>query len=476
MSRVHAKLTVIAASLAAFVVTTSAQTQITAPKNKYSPADDVKLGQEASQQVEKEMPVMHDAQINGYLEGIGRRLVESIPSEFKHPEFRYSFTGVNLKEINAFALPGGPMYINRGMIEKAHNEGEVAGVMAHELSHVALRHGTAQQTKATPFAVGQIAGQIAGAIIGGRTGAVIAQGSQFGIGTYFMKFSREYEKQADLLGTRIMAGAGYDPRDMANVFKTIEQESGPGGPQWMSDHPDPGNRYEYINQEARALHVTASPRRVTPEFQNAQSHLHSLSPAPSSEEVARNKNAGRTTGATGTSGATGATGAAPRTTNIARPDSRYTAYNEGNLFRVSVPSNWQQLADNNTVTFAPEGAYGSVNGNSVFTHGAEIGVSRQESHDLQTATGELIDALRQGNPRLSNPANYERSTVGGRQGLHTVLSNVSDATGGQEVIDVTTALLSDGSLFYVLGVAPREDYNGYSPIFRTIVKSIQLTK
>src|SRR3954462_1008642 len=172
------------------------------------------------------MPVMRDAQINDYLTAIGRRLAENIPPEFRHQEFHYSFTGVNLKEINAFALPGGPMFINRGMIEKAHNEGEVAGVMAHELSHVALRHGTAQQTKQTPYAVGSVAGQIAGAIIGGRTGSVIAQGSQFGIGTYFMKFSRDYEKQADILGSHIMARAGYDPRDMANVFQTIEKESG----------------------------------------------------------------------------------------------------------------------------------------------------------------------------------------------------------------------------------------------------------
>jgi predicted Zn-dependent protease len=296
------KSTLVAASLAAFVATTAAQTAIVTPKNKYSAADDVKLGQDAAQQVEKELPVMRDEQINGYLSGIGRRLVESIPREFQHPEFRYTFTGVNLKEINAFALPGGPMYINRGMIEKAHNEGEVAGVMAHELSHVALRHGTAQQTKATPFAIGQIAGQIAGAIIGGRTGGLIAQGSQFGIGTYFMKFSREYERQADILGSRIMAGAGYDPRDMANVFKTIQQEGGPGGPQWMSDHPDPGNRYSYINAEAQALRVPANPRRVTAEFQSVQAHLRSLAPAPSAEEVARNKNAGRTTGV----GATGA--------------------------------------------------------------------------------------------------------------------------------------------------------------------------
>src|SRR5215213_5751313 len=253
MFRMHAKSSVIAAVLAISVTSAAAQTKITAPKNKYSPADDVQLGREAAQQVEKEMPVMRDEQINSYLNSIGRRVVNAIPAEFQHPEFRYSFTGVNLREINAFALPGGPMYINRGMIEKAHNEGEVAGVMAHELSHVALRHGTAQQTKSTPFAIGQIAGQIAGAIIGGTKGAILAQGTEFGLGTVFMKYSREYEKQADLLGARIMAASGYDPRDMANVFKTIQKESGPGAPQWMSSHPDPGNRYEYINKEAQLL-------------------------------------------------------------------------------------------------------------------------------------------------------------------------------------------------------------------------------
>src|SRR3954462_2066484 len=136
------------------------------------------------------MPVMRDSQVNDYLTGIGRRLAENIPPEFRHPEFRYSFTGVNLKEINAFALPGGPMFINRGMIEKAKTEGEVAGVMGHEVRHVGLRHGTAQQTAATPYAIGSVAGQILGAIIGGTKGQIISQGSQFGIGTYFMKFSR----------------------------------------------------------------------------------------------------------------------------------------------------------------------------------------------------------------------------------------------------------------------------------------------
>jgi len=471
MSRVHVKSTLIAASLAAFVATAAAQTQVSAPKNKYSPADDVKLGREAAQQVEKEMPVMRDSQVNGYLDRIGQRLASNIPAEFRHPEFRYSFTGVNMKEINAFALPGGPMYINRGMIEKAHNEGEVAGVMAHELSHVALRHGTAQQTKATPYAIGQIAGQIAGAIIGGRTGSVIAQGSQFGIGTYFMKFSREYEKQADILGSHIMAAAGYDPRDMANVFRTIEKESGPGGPQWMSDHPNPGNRYDYINKEAQMLRVSNA-RRDTAEFQTVQGHLRGLSPAPSAEEVARNRNAGRNTGSG--SGSTG--DVRPNPGNVARPESRYTQYNEGNLFRVSVPSNWRELGSQNNVTFAPEGAYGSYEGQSVFTHGIEIGVQRNESHDLTTATNELIQGLQQSNPRLSRPGNYERGSMGGRQALHTALSNISDVTGGQEVVDIYTTLLSDGSLFYAIGVAPRDEYSNYGGHFRKVVSSIQFAR
>src|SRR5829696_5510154 len=302
MSRVRVNRALIAAVLAVSVVNASAQTKIVAPKNKYSPADDVKLGREAAQEVEKELPVMRDEQINSYLNSIGRRLANAIPPEFRHPEFRYSFTGVNLREINAFALPGGPMYVNRGMIEKAHNEGEVAGVVAHELSHVALRHGTAQQTKATPLAIGQIAGQIAGAIIGGTKGAIVAQGSQFGLGTIFMKYSRAYEKDADILGSRIMAAAGYDPRDMANLFRTIEKESGPGGPQWMSDHPNPGNRVEYINKEAQLLRVPPNPLRNTQGFQNAQAHLRSLPAAPSAEDVARNRNAGRTTGGGGAPG------------------------------------------------------------------------------------------------------------------------------------------------------------------------------
>ena len=446
------------------------QTKVTAPKNKYSPADDVKLGQEAAREVEQQVPVMRDDRINGYLNAIGRRLAENIPAEFRQPEFRYTFTGVNMKEINAFALPGGPMYINRGMIEKANNEGEVAGVMAHELSHVVLRHGTAQQTKATGFAIGQIAGQIAGAIIGGRTGQVIAQGSQFGLGTYFLKYGREYERQSDILGSRIMAAAGYDPRDMANVFRTIEKEGGAGGPEWMSSHPNPGNRYEYINREAQALRVVANPRRATPEFQQAQAQLRSLTPAMSAQEVARNRDAGRRT----SDGSVPDSGVEPD--GVARPNRRTTTYTEGDLFRVTVPSNWRELSSNNAVTFAPEGAYGTVGGQSVFTHGVEIGVARTDTTDLRAATEQLLQSLQQSNPRLSRPSGYVAASIGGRQAARTVLSNVSEATRAEERIDVTTTLLRDGSLFYVIGVAPAQEFDAYASVFRNVVRSIQLAK
>src|SRR5207302_7865397 len=139
---------------------------------------------------------------------------------------------------NAFALPGGPMYVNRGMIDAARNEGEMAGVMAHELSHVALRHGTAQATRAqTPSLLAGI-GAVAGAVLGGLPGAAVSQVSQLGAGVYLLRFSREYETEADLLGSQIMARAGYDPRDLANMFRTIERTSGGGGG-FLSDHPSP---------------------------------------------------------------------------------------------------------------------------------------------------------------------------------------------------------------------------------------------
>jgi predicted Zn-dependent protease len=258
----------------------AAQTKITAPKNKYTPQQDVEAGRQAAAEVRKQMPMLNDDRTEEYIQDIGERLSANVPGEFRHPEFRYSFDVVNLRDINAFALPGGPMFLNRGMLQAARTDDEVAGVMAHELSHVALRHGTLQAAKAQKFQLGALAGQVLGSIVGGRTGAVISQGSQFGLGTYFLKYSREYEREADLLGAQIMARAGYDPRQMANMFRTIQQRSGNNGPEWLSDHPDPGNRYAAINREATMLRVNGS-ADTGPAFDAVHAHLNRMSPAPS---------------------------------------------------------------------------------------------------------------------------------------------------------------------------------------------------
>src|SRR5687767_9844009 len=282
----HARLLPLLFLTVALVNPALAQTKITPDKNSYSPAQDVELGREAAAEAKKQLPMLNDGRVDDYVESVGARLAEAIPAEFRHPEFRYTFEVVNQKEINAFALPGGPMFLNRGMIEAASTEAEMAGVMAHEISHVALRHGTAQATKGQKFQVGAIAGQILGAIVGGAAGSVIAQGSQFGLGAYFLKYGREYERQADLLGAQILARAGYDPREMANMFRTIQEQGGRSGPEWLSSHPDPGNRYNAILKEASNLPVQG--RAGSPaEFNSVQARLRQMSPAPTAQQVAR---------------------------------------------------------------------------------------------------------------------------------------------------------------------------------------------
>lgn len=236
-------------------VGTLAQTPVSPPANKYTPEEDVQLGREADAEVRKSLRIWRDRSASEYVSELGQGLVRTLPQRFDYPQFDYAFTPVDAKEINAFALPGGPMYVNRGLIAAAGQEGELVGVMAHELAHVVLRHGTAQASKAEKYSFGALAGGILGAIVGGNAGRAISQGTQLGIGTYLLKFSREYERDADLLGAQLMAEAGYDPLDLARMFQTIEKSGGSRGPQWLSDHPNPGNRVEYIRAEARQLEV-----------------------------------------------------------------------------------------------------------------------------------------------------------------------------------------------------------------------------
>jgi hypothetical protein len=439
-----------------------AQTKIVAPRNSYSVAEDVKLGREASAEVRKELPMLNDGRVDEWVEDIGATLVRAIPAEFQHAEFRYTFDVINQKEINAFALPGGPMYLNRGMIEAAKTEGEVAGVMAHEISHVALRHGTAQATKGQGAAILGTLGQIGGAIIGGGLGQILSAGSQIGAGLKLMQYSREFESQADLLGAQILARAAYDPREMANMFRTIEKEGGGGGPQWMSSHPNPGNRYNAIMNESRTLRVQGNAN--TGQFQSIQARLDGMSPALTAEQIAR----GQKTGA-------GTVGGGTRTVRVDPPSNSYRTRNPSEFLRVAVPSNWDEVSGaRDGVTYAPDGAFfQGDNGGTAFTHGVQIGVT-QGTGNLQRDTQRLLNAFAQSNPNLRQQTSLQRDNLGGRNGYTTILSNVSEVTGQRERIALSTTQLRDGSLLYVVGVAPQSEAQTYDPAFRRVRQSVQI--
>jgi Zn-dependent protease with chaperone function len=446
-----------------------AQTDIKLPKNRYTPKQDVELGREAAAEVRKQYPIIHDERISTYLSRLGGRLIEAAPEHLKEPVYEYSFTPVNLKEINAFALPGGPMFVNRGMFDAAASEGEVTGVMAHELSHVLLRHGTANATKAqNPWLqLGQIAGVVGGAVVGGGAGSAIMQGSQFGLGTVLLRYSRDYEKQADLLGAQIMARAGYDPRALAHMFETIEREaksSGGSGPQWLSSHPDPGNRTQYINKEADAL--TLGPAADTSEFDSIKKAFASMPPGKSMSGVGKGGGASEPEGDAASVGTPGQP--------VPRPSSQYRDVSGGRVFRASVPADWTNLNSRSSIKVVPPNGYGQLNGQTVFSHGVEFGISKASSRDLGEATNAWLKSVGESNPdmRLDGPQRSVR--ISQRSAIASQLVNRSPL-GGQERIGVYTTFLSDGSLFYYLTVVPENDAAMFDDAFRRVGQSIRLT-
>ncbi|MDX6383359.1 MAG: hypothetical protein QOK48_932 [Blastocatellia bacterium] len=461
--------TLMAAAILLMPLSVFAQTRIVLHSNKYKLSDDVKLGRQAAAEADKQFPMLRDAEVNAYVERVGQRLVASIPAEFQHPEFRYYFKVVNARDINAFALPGGPMYVNRGMIEAARTEGEMAGVMAHELSHVALRHGTAQATKAGKYQLGAGIAGVLGTILGGPG---LGQVAQAPFALTFLKYSREYETEADILGARIMADAGYDPRDLANMFRTIEAQGGGGGG-FLSDHPSPANRYARINQEAQLLRVNNSVRD-TREFLAIKERLRGYPRAPSMAEIARSGNRYPDQGNDYPNGDRTDYPSAPRG-RVEYPSTRFRNYTVLGVARVSVPDNWQEISEQGSVWYAPNGAYGTTNGQAVFTHGANVGVFQTNSRNLQQATNEFLNSLQQGSSTLRARGSYQRTLVAGRNGLSISLSNSNEATGQPEIVNLVTTLLRNGELLYIISVAPERDYNNYQGTFQNILRSVQLT-
>nr|MDQ3805441.1 M48 family metallopeptidase [Acidobacteriota bacterium] len=219
--------------------------------NLFSPEQDVELGRQSAAQIAREVPLVGDEEVAGYVSRLGARLAAHAPGE----KFPYQFRVVSSREVNAFALPGGFIFVNAGTVAASRNEGELAGVVAHEIMHVALRHGTNQVSKAYLARAGL---GVLGALAGSDNpdlGRVIESVGGVGANVLFLKFGRAAERQSDLGGAQILAAAGYDPRDMAGFFETLAREGGQRLPEFLSDHPDPGNRVASINEVIPALEV-----------------------------------------------------------------------------------------------------------------------------------------------------------------------------------------------------------------------------
>ncbi len=434
-----------------------AQTRIDMPKNKYKVQEDVKLGNQAAAEIEKKFPILRDAEATNYVGRIGRRLVNAIPARFRQPDFDYRFKIVNASDLNAFALPSGPMYVNRGMIEAARNEGELAGVMAHEISHVALRHATAQATKQNSFGnqLGMLGMILGGAILGGEAGAQLGA---LGAMAWMTKYSRAYETQADILGSQIMADAGYDPQDLANVFKTIQAESKNSTPQWLSSHPDPGNRYQRISEEASHLNVSPNPIKITRDFERVQARLRAMPKAPTMAEIEK-----------GAAGNSNPTAGGRYTTNVPAPSSRTQRYS-GSGISFSYPSNWQRFDTSEGFMLAPEGAYGDQG----ITHGAMFGAMQVQSGDLSSANDEYIRSMLQENTYLRQQGSTTSSYIAGRQTLITRLRGTSPVTRRVESVTIYTLMVNNSGMLYIATVSPERDAAAYSRSFTNMLNSLRL--
>src|SRR5438874_3451510 len=427
----------------------------------------IQVGQQAVGEVYKQMPVLPDSSpVTRYVQDLGRRLVSVIPQQNSWP---YQFHVIPQKEINAFALPGGPIFINLGTIEAADNEAELAGVMAHEMSHVYMQHSAKQAGKTSTLQ--GIAG-ILGAILPGTTAGNIARlGIQLGAGTIFLKYSRNDEAQADAVGAIIAYKAGYNPKAMADFFVKLEQQGGGGGPQFLSDHPNPGNRQASIEKEIQNW-PPRSYQSDSAAFQQVKQDASRIK-TYTAQEIAdgakkgtwaqQNKNTGSTPAnlpASSGSAAAAGTGDISRVTlDQLKPSGRYIQY-QGNGVGIDYPDNWHAAGDANSgITIAPPAGVSQGN----VAYGVIINAAQdQNASSLDQAMQNLIQGMQQSNPGLHTKSNPKNISVNGIQGRSVDLASTSPVQrNGQQTAErdwLVTLPRQQGSLLYLVFIAPENDF------------------
>lgn len=455
-----------------------AQTQVEPGFNLFSVEQDVQVGRQSAEEVEKQLPILNNRSVERYISELGRRLAR----EAQGPEFPYQFKVVNTSDINAFALPGGYMYVHRGLIEAARSEAELAGVMAHEIAHVALRHGTNQASKAY---LGQAGLGVLGGLLGGSTaGDIIGAVGGFGLNSLFLKYSRNAEEQADIVGAQMLAKAGYDPMAMASFFELLREKAGrdPSGlEEFFSSHPSPADRAERIREEASKLRIAS--RSDVGNFSQIQRELDRLPDAPSMRELSQ-----------GGSSSAGTTTTRPG--RIENPSGQMRTFEESRgFFRIQYPANWRAIASDQSrgVTIVPEGGVvqsqdgqqhivygvivnhydpfaGSVDGQLRNRFGPFEGGSQ-----LERAANDLVSELLRSN-RYLEPVrrSTRRHRLDGEDAISVLLEGSSPATRDDERIMLVARELEDDHVIYTLFIAPERDWNKLTGLFEDMLKSLNV--
>ena len=262
-----------------------------------SQEQEIALGREAATLIEEDLQLLEDQRVHNYVDQLGQALV----ARSDRADLTYVFTVVDSPEINAFALPGGFIYVHRGLIEAAENESELAGVLGHEIGHVVARHGVDQMQRAQ---IANLGLGVLGALLGrGRAASIGNMAGELVAGGTFMKFSRDAEREADQLGARNMAATGHQPRGMITFFEKLAalRERDPNAVErFFASHPSPAERIQNLSGLVDGLSPSPDLPIDPDVFLHVRSHLLSLprpelalAAAADTADAARSAPAGR---------------------------------------------------------------------------------------------------------------------------------------------------------------------------------------
>ena len=469
-----------AVSLVPFTGTAGAQVAIKrSPSgfNLFSVQQDIDVGRQAAAEIERQVRLLTSIRTGQYLANITSLLVAKGPGA----PWPVQVKALNTADIELLVLPGGPIYVSRGLLSLTKSEAEVAGVIAHAMSHIMLRHGTARVSKAYFSRAGLSAlGGLVGR--GGEMTRIVHAVGGFGLQAAFLGFGRSDEYEADALGAELMARAGYDPVAMAKIVGTVRKTRGAGIERFNSHHPP------IIDRESRVRNLANVLASGRSEIVGGFS-LMRWRGGPSSVVVSETT--------IQTSAGSVEIPTAPLTIDIPAPSPQFARFsNPDALVTIDHPANWEARQSGTGISFAPAGGVleredGAPNllqglivnhyapfeddverwNNSLTRHYAPFEDRSRPRGVLEDATDDLIRQILSVNSWLSAPTGSARAeVVDGVRGYSVRLSGRSPITGQRERVTVYTRALPDDQVIYMACIAP---WRIFGPVERACARMVQ---